>query len=58
MIDLHIWPLGGGALACVVTLEAAEHDVLHYRERLARFEFKHLTVELRRPVGEAQAADG
>jgi cation diffusion facilitator family transporter len=58
VIDLHIWPLGGGALACVVTLEAAEHDVLHYRERLARFEFKHLTVELRRPVGEAQAADG
>ncbi len=53
VIDLHVWPLGGGARSCVVTLEAAEHDVLHYREQLARFSFAHLTVELRRADGSA-----
>lgn len=49
VIDLHVWPLGGGARACVVTLETDTHDVLHYRELLARFRFAHLTVELRQP---------
>jgi len=32
-----------------VSLETDTHDVLHYREQLARFAFAHLTVELRRP---------
>jgi cation diffusion facilitator family transporter len=47
--DLHVWPLGGGAKSCVVTLvTAAPRDAIQYRKALARFGLAHLTVEVRR----------
>jgi Co/Zn/Cd efflux system component len=48
VVDVHVWPLGGDALSCIVTLcGCTTLEVAPYRETLARFGFAHLTVELR-----------
>lgn len=47
VVDVHIWPLGGEALGCVLTLSGGETSPTPYREALARFGFAHLTVEMR-----------
>jgi cation diffusion facilitator family transporter len=47
--DLHLWRVGPGHLAAVISVATSsdQHDVLHYRRRLARFKIlSHLTVEV------------
>lgn len=48
--DLHVWSLGQGARACVVSLvSASPRDVDEYRKRvLGSFELSHLTIEVQR----------
>jgi len=47
--DLHVWPLGGGKRACIVTLiSSTPRESLHYRECLRPFGLGHLTVEVLR----------
>lgn len=47
--DLHVWPLGAGSKACVVTITSAfPRDVTAYREVLSKFGLAHLTIEVRR----------
>lgn len=47
--DLHVWPLGGAAMSCVITVVSARpRDAEAYREVLAEFALAHLTVEVQR----------
>ena len=49
--DLHVWSIGRGAQSCVITLISSRPREAHeYRERLARFDLAHLTIEVRRCV--------
>ncbi len=50
LVDLHLWRLGPGHLAAIVSVMTTEaRDADYYRGRLARFKsLSHLTVELRR----------
>jgi cation diffusion facilitator family transporter len=51
--DLHVWSLGPGARACVVSLvSASPRDVDEYRKRvLGSFDLSHLTIEVQRCAG-------
>ena len=47
--DLHVWSLGRGLRACIVTLISGQpREPAHYREQLAPFGLGHLTVEVMR----------
>lgn len=47
--DLHVWSVGRGQRACIVTLiSSTPRESAHYRARLARFGLGHLTVEVLR----------
>jgi cation diffusion facilitator family transporter len=49
VLDLHVWPLGGGARSCVVTLKTSTNDgSSRYRAALAPFQLAHLTIEVQR----------
>jgi Co/Zn/Cd efflux system component len=53
--DLHVWSIGGGRRACIVTLiSTTPRECSHYRERLAPFGLGHLTVEVLRCSGGSQ----
>ena len=57
-LDLHLWRVGPGHLAAIVSLEtSSERDADDYR-RLAQevFPFAHLTVEIARRDGEGWSA--
>lgn len=47
VVDLHLWPLGGGRQSCVVTvLTSRPRSPSAYRTALAAFELAHLTIEV------------
>jgi cation diffusion facilitator family transporter len=47
--DLHVWSIGRGQRACIVTLiSSTPRECAHYRESLERFGLGHLTVEVLR----------
>lgn len=47
--DLHVWQVGSGKLAAIVTLVTHEPQPPdHYRELLADFDLAHVTVEVNR----------
>jgi cation diffusion facilitator family transporter len=49
--DLHVWRVGKGKYACIVSLSAVDVTPAHVRERLARHEgLVHVTVEVERRV--------
>jgi Co/Zn/Cd efflux system component len=57
--DLHVWSIGRGQRACIVTLiSSTPRESAHYRERLAPFGLGHLTVEVLRCTDGHHAAGG
>jgi len=60
--DLHVWSLGRGVHACIVTLSAKQHrSVSFYKNALSDFELGHLTVEVQSqapPALEREASPG
>ena len=56
--DLHLWRLGPGHLAAIVSIATQSgRDEAHYRARLARFpRLSHLTLEIARPDERSLAA--
>ena len=60
LADLHLWRLGPGHLAAIVTVATDKpRDPGYYRQRLARFrDLSHLTVEVCPISGHSDAAPG
>jgi Co/Zn/Cd efflux system component len=47
LTDLHLWRVGPGHLAAIVSVASQRHDADYYRRELSRFKIlSHLTLEI------------